>query len=557
MHSHRDLSFNIFINIEFPYSCFHNTSLDTNLVMLIPSRNQIDGLTPSFIDTNMSLMEKVRVRFAPSPTGYLHVGNARTALFNWLFARQKKGTFILRVEDTDIERSAEEYEERLKQDLRWLGLDWDEGPDTGGPYGPYRQSLRLDLYKGYTQQLLEGERAYYCFCSPQELEDERKRAIAAGEMPVYSGKCRDIPRDEAARRVRDGEPAVVRLKTPGQGELGYEDLVRGSLSFDLKLTGDPVLVRSNGLPAYNYAVVIDDHSMAISHVIRGEDHISNTPRQILTYEALGFHPPEFAHLSMVMGQDNTRLSKRHGATAVDQFEGQGILPGALFNYLALLGWAPPEDREILTTQELVELFDLRKVSRSAAIFDYEKLFWINRQHMKNLPSHRKAGMALPHFKGKNLLPENMNDAHRVWFEEAVDILIERVNKFSDLPEEFALLFDFSPSDMDEESRQVMMTECASKVIESFGEKISRLESFDYDQFSRITKDIKQETGCKGKDLYHPLRVALTTKVSGLDLDRFITLVEKGSKLEFPRPLKNCAQRVVEMQAFLKSSTSLE
>ena len=278
-------------------------------------------------------MEKVRVRFAPSPTGYLHVGNARTALFNWLYARQKKGIYVLRVEDTDIERSADEYEERLKQDLNWLGLDWDEGPDIGGPHGPYRQSLRLDIYKRYTQKLLEDEKAYYCFCLPQELEDERKRAISIGEMPVYSGKCRDISQDEASCRVNDGEPAVVRLKTPGQGVLRYDDLVRGMLTFDLKLTGDPVLVRSNGLPAYNYAVVIDDHLMAISHIIRGEDHISNTPRQILTYQALGFHPPKFAHLSMVMGQDNTRLSKRHGATAVDQFEKQGILSTALFNII--------------------------------------------------------------------------------------------------------------------------------------------------------------------------------------------------------------------------------
>lgn len=502
-------------------------------------------------------MDKVRVRFAPSPTGYLHVGNARTALFNWLFARQKKGTLILRVEDTDIERSDEEYEKRLEQDLRWLGLDWDEGPDTGGPHGPYRQSLRLDTYKKYTQQLLDEEKAYYCFCSPQELEDERKKAIAAGEMPVYSGKCRDIPHNEANRRVSDGEPAVVRLKTPGQGELCYDDLVRGTLTFDLKLIGDPVLVRSNGLPAYNYAVVIDDHLMEISHVIRGEDHISNTPRQILTYQALGYHPPRFAHLSMVMGQDNTRLSKRHGATAVDQFEKQGILSTALFNYLALLGWAPPEEREVLTKEELVELFDLGKVSRSSAIFDYEKLFWINRQHMKNIPLHQKAEMAYPHFKEKNLFPENMTEAHWVWLEEAVDILIERVDKLSDLPEQVARLFDFSPSSMDEESKQALKTECAFRVIESFGERILKLKSFDYDQFSRITKDIKQETGCKGKDFYHPLRVALTARVSGLDLDKFITLVEKGAKLEFPRPLKNCAQRVAEILDFLKTSKGVE
>ncbi len=502
-------------------------------------------------------MDKVRVRFAPSPTGYLHVGNARTALFNWLFARQKKGVYVLRVEDTDIERSAAEYEERLKQDLRWLGLDWDEGPDIRGPYGPYRQSLRLDTYKKYTQQLLEGEKAYYCFCSPQELEDERKKAIASGEMPVYSGKCRDISLDVADRRVRDGEPAVVRLKTPGQGELRYDDLVRGTLTFDLKLTGDPVLVRSNGLPAYNYAVVIDDHLMEISHVIRGEDHISNTPRQILTYQALGFHPPQFAHLSMVMGQDNTRLSKRHGATAVSQFEKQGILASALFNYLALLGWASPEEREVLTKEELVELFDLEKVSRSSAIFDYEKLFWINRQHMKNLSPRHMAEMAYPHLKERNLLPADMTEAHWTWLEEAAELLIERIDKFSDIPEQVAVLFDFSPSSMEKESKEALQTECASKVIEYFGKEISRLESFDYDQFSRITMHAKQETGCKGKDLYHPLRVALTARVSGLDLDKFITLVEKGASLEFPRPLKNCAQRVSEMLGFLRASSDVE
>jgi len=502
-------------------------------------------------------MDKVRVRFAPSPTGYLHVGNARTALFNWLFARQKKGVYVLRVEDTDIERSAEEYEKRLKQDLQWLGLDWDEGPDTGGPYGPYRQSLRLDTYKKYTQQLLEEDKAYYCFCSPRELEEERKKAIASGEMPVYSGKCRATSYDAAERRVRDGEAAVVRLKTPGQGELRYDDLVRGNLIFDLKLTGDSVLVRSNGLPAYNYAVVIDDHLMEISHVIRGEDHISNTPRQVLTYQALGFHPPQFAHLSMVMGQDNTRLSKRHGATAVDQFETQGILASALFNYLALLGWAPPEDREILTKQELVELFDLEKVSRSSAIFDYDKLFWINRQHMKNLSPRQMAKMAYPHLKERNLLPADMTETHWAWLEEAAELLIERIDKFSDIPEQVALLFDFSPSGMDKDSKEALQTECASKVIEYFGKEITKLESFDYEQFSRITKDAKQETGCKGKDLYHPLRVAMTARVSGLDLDKFITLVEKGSKLDFPRPLKNCAQRISEMLGFLRTSSGME
>jgi nondiscriminating glutamyl-tRNA synthetase len=335
-------------------------------------------------------MSIVRVRFAPSPTGYLHVGNARTALFNWLYARQQDGVFILRIEDTDVERSAAEYDRRLMEDLRWLGLDWDEGPDVGGEYGPYRQSQRSEFYRAHVDKLLKDDKAYLCFCSHDELEKERKLALDAGQTPVYSGKCRGISQEESTRRIASGEEASIRLRTPDEGIISFHDLVRGNLRFDLSLIGDPVLVRSSGLPAYNYAVVVDDFLMAITHVIRGEDHIQNTPRQILTYRALGFDPPVFAHLSMVMGKDNTRLSKRHGATAVDQFDREGILPSALFNYLALLGWAPPEGREVLTKEELIRLFRLDKVSRSSAIFDYDKLAWINRQHIKALPSRTKA-----------------------------------------------------------------------------------------------------------------------------------------------------------------------
>ncbi len=318
-------------------------------------------------------MENIRVRFAPSPTGFLHVGNARTALFNWLFARQQKGTFILRIEDTDIKRSALEYEEKLKKDLLWLGLDWDEGPDVGGAFGPYRQSLRLDTYKDYTQRLLDMGKAYHCFCSQEDLEAERKKAMAKNGVAIYSGKCANISAAEALQRIKDGEKASVRLRTPDRGELTFRDLVRDELKFDLGLIGDPIIVRSTGHPAYNFAVVVDDSLMKITHVIRGEDHISNTPRQVLVYQALSCVPPQFVHLSMVMGRDKTRLSKRHGATAVDQFQKDGVLSSALFNYLALLGWAPHEDKEVLSREELIRLFDLKKVSRSAAIFDYDKL----------------------------------------------------------------------------------------------------------------------------------------------------------------------------------------
>ncbi len=501
----------------------------------------------------MSLMEKVRVRFAPSPTGFLHVGNARTALFNWLFARQKGGVFVLRVEDTDIERSAVEYEKRLIEDLGWLGLDWDEGPDVGGGLGPYRQSERIEIYRKFAQELLERGKAYHCFCPPGELEREREEALSSGKMPIYSGKCRSIPLEEAKKRISAGEKAAVRLKTPEEGGISYNDLIRGTLSFDLELIGDPILVRSNGLPAYNYAVVIDDFLMKITHVIRGEDHISNTPRQLLVYQALSFSPPQFAHVPLVMGKDNARLSKRHGATAVDQFEKQGFLPSALFNYLALLGWAPPEGKEVLTKSELVELFDLNRVGRSSAIFDYEKLSWINRQHMKKLTPPELAKLAYPYLKEANILPDEMTEAHWRWLEKAVKSLVEGVDRFSQLPSAFSLLFDFSPSAMDEEAQNIIKSEDAAKVVMLCKEKMQKAKEFNYELFVTITEEIKKETGYKGKALYHPLRVALTARASGLELDKFIPLIEEGTKLVFPKPIKNCLERVTEVLEFIRKT----
>lgn len=498
----------------------------------------------------MRLMANVRVRFAPSPTGILHVGNARTALFNWLFARQNKGIFILRVEDTDVERSTAEYDQKLREDLRWLGLDWDEGPDAGGRHGPYRQSQRQGLYHDCTRKLLSEEKAYHCFCPSKALEEERRRALAAGAMPIYSGKCRSIPSEEAQCRIRDGEPAAVRLFTPREGMIGFTDLVRGSLQFDLALIGDPILVRSNGLPAYNYAVVVDDSLMEISHVIRGEDHIQNTPRQLLIFQALGLAPPHFAHLSMVMGKDSSRLSKRHGATSVAQFATEGILPSALFNYLALLGWAPPDRREVLSQDELVELFRLEKVSRSSAIFDYDKLHWINRQQIKELPIRDKARFAYPHLHEAGLLPDTLSEAQWEWLARAVEAVIEKVDRFADLPPQFLTFFDFSPARIDEEVKAILESACFDKVVRSFADKVPRVETFDYDTFGAMAKEIKVETGCKGKDLYLPLRVALTSQTSGLELDKFIPLVETGSQLGFPKPVKNCVQRVSEFLAFL-------
>jgi glutamyl-tRNA synthetase len=495
-------------------------------------------------------MNKIRVRFAPSPTGFLHVGNARTALFNWLFARQKGGIFILRVEDTDIERSLQEYEKALLLDLKWLGLNWDEGPDIGGKYGPYRQSERLGIYNEYIEKLLEEGKAYYCFCSPEELEEERKRALAQGIMPKYSGKCRKITLGEALERIKKGEKAAVRLKTPDSGEIRFNDLVRGEVVFALNGIGDPILVRSNGLPSYNYAVVIDDYLMKITHVIRGEDHISNTPRQLLVYRALNLQPPVFAHLSMVMGKDNTRLSKRHGATSIEQFRKEGYLSTALNNYLALLGWSPPEGKEILTIEELINLFDLNKVSRSSAIFDYDKLNWINRQHIRKLTSKEKAVRAYPYLKEAGYLPEKMTVSHWKWLEKAIESIIANIDRFSQLIGEFSIFFDFSPENMDQEAKSILESEEGRRVIQFFHDELLKLNKFDYEIFIKITEKIKKKFKYKGKKLYHPLRVALTARSSGLELNQFIPLVEEGSNLQFPIKIKNCIERVNEIIKYI-------
>jgi len=352
----------------------------------------------------------MRVRFAPSPTGHLHVGNARTALFNWLLAHGKDGTFILRIEDTDAERSTRESETGILEDLRWLGLDWDEGPDVDGQHGPYRQSERLHLYASYANELLAAGHAYHCFCSPTKLEADRQADLAAGRPPRYRGTCRGLSREEAQVRIDRGERPVVRFKVPENVEVTFHDLVRGDVTFNSEVISDPVIVRSDGRPAYNFAVVVDDALMKITHVIRGEDHISNTPRQVLIYRALGFSPPEFAHLSLVMGPDHTPLSKRHGATSVAEFRQRGYLPEALVNYLALIGWSPGGDEELLPVDELARRFALGDVGHSAGVFDVEKLAWMNRYYMKAASPARLAAEAARYFVARGYFKRRTDGA---------------------------------------------------------------------------------------------------------------------------------------------------
>src|SRR4051794_37138621 len=384
---------------------------------------------------------EMRVRFAPSPTGQLHVGNARTALFNWLLARGSGGAFILRIEDTDVERSTRESEEAIVRDLRWLGLDWDEGPDVGGAHGPYRQSERLHLYQSYAQELLSADSAYYCFCSTAQLDAERQEALAAGRPARYAGTCRRLPRDQALARMEAGERPAIRFRVPEERDVVFTDAVRGDVRFQTDVIGDPIIVRADGTPAYNFAVVVDDALMEVTHVVRGEDHISNTPRQILLYEALGFAPPVFAHLSLVMGPDHSPLSRRQGATSVAEFRAKGYLPEALVNYLALIGWSPGGGDELLPIDELARRFSLEAVGHSAGVFDEEKLAWVNRHYLKIADPRRLAELSLPYFasSGVAMMP---NASGLDFLATAMAMASASVDRLDQVPARLAFLFEF-------------------------------------------------------------------------------------------------------------------
>lgn len=321
--------------------------------------------------------KKVKVRFAPSPTGPFHIGGARSALFNWLYAHHMNGTFLVRIEDTDLKRSTKESEENIKDSLKWLGLNWDEGIDVGGDNGPYRQTERLDIYNAEVKKLIDEGKAYYCYCTEEELEESRKEQIAAGKTPVYDGHCEHLTQEQIDQYKAEGRKPVVRLKVRKDGVFGFDDMVRGHVEFQASGIGDFIIVKSDGIPVYNFAVVIDDAKMGITHVIRAEEHLSNTPRQLAIYEALGYEVPKFGHISLILGADHKKMSKRHGATSVTEYRNMGYLPQAMFNYLALLGWAPQGEQEIFSVDELVKQFSMNRVSSNDAVFDIEKLNWIN------------------------------------------------------------------------------------------------------------------------------------------------------------------------------------
>jgi glutamyl-tRNA synthetase/nondiscriminating glutamyl-tRNA synthetase len=483
--------------------------------------------------------KKVRTRFAPSPTGWLHLGNARTAIFNYLFARHNKGDLVLRIEDTDRERSKREYEEAIIEDLKWLGIEWDEGPDKGGPHAPYRQSERTEIYKKYVDELLEKGYAYRCFCTPEELEAEREKARKEGRPYRYSGKCRNLTPEQVEEYIKQGKPYVIRFRVPDGREIVFNDLVKGEVRINVNDFGDFVIVRSDGSPVYNFVVVVDDALMGITHVIRGEDHLSNTPKQILIYEALGFPVPKFAHLPIILGEDRSKLSKRHGAVSVRQYRFEGYLPEALLNFLSLLGWYPKDGKEILSKEELIERFDISDIHNAPAVFNKEKLYWMNGVYIREvLDLEDLTDRVINYLKTyKDYLEEEDKPVAEIILSKPREFVKEVVSKVRDsffTLKEFprrAKPFFVEEFELTEDAKkhvEKITPEVAKKIVELYLERVKEMETFKGEDFKKVAKQVAKELKLKPGVVFKTLRVALTGETQGVSLDLLVDAIGKNS-----------------------------
>jgi glutamyl-tRNA synthetase len=467
------------------------------------------------------MVSSVRVRFAPSPTGLLHIGNARTALFNYLFARNHQGKFILRIEDTDLERSTETALLRILEDLQWLGIHWEEGPDRSGPEGPYRQSQRVPLYRDHAEQLLQEGKVYKCFCSPQRLEALRKEQLSKGRMPRYDGRCRALQKEEIIKKESEGHRPVLRFVV-GRGGILFEDLIHGKMNFDSEGIGDFIIFRSNGMPDYNFACVIDDHAMQVTHVIRGEDHLSNTPRQIMIYHALGWSSPIFAHHPLILGSDRSPLSKRHGATTVAQYREEGFLPEALLNYLVILGWVPPSGEEVISLERMVEEFSLHTISKNAPIFNRKKLEWFNSLYIRKTEEDRLTNELLPYLEKAGLDVQNI-DLH--YLTQVIGILKENLVVLSQIEEYLGIFFD-EKFFFEEEAKTILSDPENHVMLQTVLHFLEALPEIIPDAMASLLSQIEEKTGRRGKNLYAPLRAGITGKIKGPELIKTIPLLGK-------------------------------
>jgi nondiscriminating glutamyl-tRNA synthetase len=494
---------------------------------------------------------KPRVRFAPSPTGHLHIGGARTALFNWLFARRTGGTFILRIEDTDEVRSTKESVDAIFYGLKWLGLDWDEGIvetkdgwGAVGDKGPYFQFERAQkgIYKEFVEKLVAEGKAYPCYCTPEEVQKMRERAQLLKKPPKYDGTCRRLTPAQREKLAAEGRTASVRFKSPETGAVEFDDIVRGPMKFENELIEDFVIQKTSGIPTYNFACVVDDHLMEITHVVRGDDHLSNTPRQALCYLALGWPLPAFAHLSMILGSDGSRLSKRHGATSVREYEEQGYLPEAVRNYLALLGWSTEDSQDIFGAEELVRKFSLERCGKSPAIFDPNKLIWMNGDYLRRLSLKELVDRAMPFIQKAGYLA-GKEEENRARIEQAVALEHEKVKLLSDVPK----LIDFFFTDVEYDSasvEKVLMKPDVPSILEDAVNDFEKLETFTAVSTEEACKALAARRGIKNAAVFHPVRVSVSGRTWGPSLFHMLELLGKDASVRrirgalgrfFPRP----------------------
>lgn len=483
-------------------------------------------------------MSEVRVRFAPSPTGYVHIGSLRTALYDYLFAKNKGGKYILRIEDTDRTRYVEDAVENLVESLLWAGIKHDEGVfiENGklvqkGEYGPYIQSERLDIYKKYVNELIEKGHAYYCFCSKERIDKVREEQKDKGLTPRYDGHCRSIDIEEAKKRIENGEEYTVRLKLPENFDIKFDDVIRGEITINTNDLDDQVLMKSDGFPTYHFAVVVDDHLMKITHVIRGEEWLSSTPKHVYLFEAFGWEQPTYVHLPTVLNKDKKKLSKRHGDVAVGDFRKKGYLPEALVNYVALIGWSPENNQEIFSMDELVEQFSLERVSKTGGVFDKEKLNWINGQYIRNSSVERITELAIPHLIEAGYITEDDIENRYEWIKTLVSLLKDRISYVAEITDKAEFFFDNEIKLEDEEAKEVLEGEQVPELLNALKEELQAINEIDEEFAASIFKTIRKKTGIKGKNLFMPIRAAITGQLHGPDLDKILIVLGKQNVLK--------------------------
>ena len=480
------------------------------------------------IERGTMMTKDIRVRYAPSPTGDLHIGNARTALFNYLYTKHYNGKFIIRTEDTDTKRNVAGGEESQLEFLKWLQIDWDEGPDIGGDYGPYRQTERLDLYEEYVTDLLERDLAYECYMTAEELEEEREQQRANGEVPKYSGAHSQLTPEQIAAFKAEGREPSIRIRVPANKTYTFPDIVRGNITFESSDFGDWVIVKKDGIPTYNFAVVVDDHLMAITHVLRGEEHISNTPRQMMVYDALGWEPPTFGHMTLILNEDRKKLSKRdqHILQFIEQYHDLGYLPEAIFNFITLLGWSPVGEEEIFDKATLIDIFDPERLSTSAAVFDPQKLKWMNGEYIKAIDLQEVIDLTMPHLIKAGRVTKDMDESTKGWIEDVISLYKDQLGYGAEIVELTDLFFK-EEVDYDEAAQEVLQGEQVLEVLQVFTDKLIHLDVFDKDTIKMEIKATQKETKHRGKKLFMPIRVATTGQTNGPELPKAIELIGKS------------------------------